>query len=134
MSAAAAIKHEHNINEAIQSLIEPVEGRRAVSDEPTREYSGGSVLEVPPDDISTFICHLAARMLVDRKLMNASDESANRIDSQAKGLNDISEDESVISIHSSEPSLGPEVQRPHVATAGFITASGWVAINRRQDR
>ena len=133
MVAANTLKQEKIINTAVQSLIKS-DGALLADKSNEEQGAGGDVLsQLDPDQLPAFICYLSAEMLADPQLITGSAKAENAESSRSSKCamweGPGSEDESTSSVDSASPNV--EKQRPYMPEIGFVTASGWVAINRR---
>lgn len=139
MRAANALKQNQIINDAVQSLIAPAMDEHSATPkiDQISKLSEDTLHQISPDDISTFICYLAAEILVDRELLEGSGPPNEKggwdIHGQSPHDGNDSEDHGISSSLMQE-SFTEEIKAdcPQVTQRGFVTASGWIAINRRR--
>lgn len=136
MVAANTLKQEKIINTAVQSLLDSDAVLLADNSHVEQVAGGGILSQLDPDQMPTFVCYLSAEMLADPRLMEGLEkgEKAEPPTSLKYGGSEGSpnDDENACFIESATSNF--ENQRPRMRDVGFVTTSGWVAINRRQHR
>ena len=134
MIAANTLKQEKIVNTAIQSLLDSDAGLLVDNDHAMKGAGGQLLSQLDPDQMPTFVCYLSAEMLTDPRLTKGLEkaEKAEPPTSLEYGASEgtFNDDEDAAFIESALSNL--EEQRPRMPDVGFVTASGWVAISRRQ--
>lgn len=134
IAATIAVKQDLIIKQAVQSLLESTLRPSSETEIGTKKLSGGILVEDSLDGIANHVYELAATKLVEAQLRNAqqtlNEPSTLKFDTTSASLYGDSDwgNTPVVSNTSLEFETNPPCPPEH----GFVTASGWVAINRRQ--
>ncbi len=134
MRATNTLQQEKIIKTAIHSLVD----LDLVDFDPSSKdvkHVGGEVLsQFSPGDVPLLICYLAAKMLMIPELMAESEQIEDigqpEYQKHAVWAGPFSEAEYESVTEPATPEIREE--RLEMPDAGFVTRSGWMAINRRQ--